>query len=102
MYAVISDRGRQYRASTGDRLTLDRAQAEVGATMEMPVLLLAEDAGIKVGSPTVAGAKAVCKVLAHRRGAKGVVGKYKRRKRNMRRKGFRHEHTIVEVVSISG
>jgi large subunit ribosomal protein L21 len=100
MYAVINDRGRQYRATTGDRLILDRSEAEVGSTIELPLLLLANEGGIKVGAPTVAGAKAVCKVVDHPRGEKGTVGKYKRRKRSMRRKGFRHEQTLVEVVSI--
>jgi large subunit ribosomal protein L21 len=102
MYAVINDRGRQYRAAPGERLTLDRSEAGVGTTLEMPVLLLADDSGIKVGAPVVAGAKAVCKVVAHERGDKGIVGKYKRRKHSRKRMGFRHEHTIVEVVSISG
>ncbi len=102
MYAVINDRGRQYKATAGVRLTIDRTEAEVGSTFELPVLLLASDAGVKVGAPAVPGAKAVCKVISHPRGEKGMVGKYKRRKRSMRRKGFRHEHSVVEVVSISG
>ncbi|MBA3684397.1 MAG: 50S ribosomal protein L21 [Planctomycetes bacterium] len=100
MYAVIDDRGRQYRATTGEKLTLDRSIADVGATIELPVLLLASDAGVQVGAPYVAGAKAVCKVIDHPRGEKITIGKYKRRKRNMKRRGFRHAHTVVEIVSI--
>jgi large subunit ribosomal protein L21 len=100
MYAVINDRGRQYRAAPGERLTLDRSEAVVGTTVEMPVLLLADESGVKVGAPVVAGAKAMCKVIAHERGDKGIVGKYKRRKHSRKRMGFRHEHTIVEVLSI--
>jgi large subunit ribosomal protein L21 len=102
MYAVILDRGRQFRATTGEKLTLDRNEIEVGGTVDMPVQLLADDSGVRVGSPYVAGAKAVVKVLAHQRGPKGIVGKFKRRKHSRRRHGFRAEHTIVEVVSISG
>lgn len=102
MYAVINDRGRQYRAAPGERLTLDRNEAEVGATVEMPVLLIADESGVKIGAPVVAGAKAVCKVVAHERGEKGIVGKFKRRKHSRKRMGFRHEHTIVEVVTITG
>ncbi len=102
MYAVIQDRSHQYRASAGDRLTIDRNQAEVGAMVEMPVLLLASDAGIKIGAPFVAGAKAVLKVVEHKRGEKIIIGKYKRRKHSLRRRGFRAEQTVVQVVSISG
>jgi len=102
MYAVILDRGRQFRATPGVKLTLDRNESEVGATVEMPVMLLADDSGVRVGAPYVSGAKAVVKVLAHERGTKGIVGKFKRRKHSRRRHGYRAEHTIVEVVSISG
>jgi large subunit ribosomal protein L21 len=102
MYAVIQDRGHQYRASAGDRLTIDRSQAEVGATVELPILLLANEAGVKVGAPFVAGAKAVLKVVEHKRGEKITIGKFKRRKHNLRRHGFRSEQTVVEVVSING
>lgn len=102
MYAVIHDRGHQYRAAQGDKLTIDRREVEVGTTVELPVLLIADTAGIKVGSPFVAGAKAVIKVLKHQRGEKGIVGKYKRRKHSRRRHGFRAEQTVVEVISISG
>ena len=103
MYAVIQDRNRQYRAAKGDKLTLDRAEAlEVGSTLELPVLLVADGASVKVGSPFVAGAKAIVKVLQHSLGDKITVGKYKRRKHvTNRRKGFRHQHTVVEVISIN-
>jgi len=101
MYAVISDRGRQYRAIPGQKLTLDRAEsAAVGSTLEVPVLLLADGATVKIGAPMVAGVKAVLKVLEHTRGDKGVLVKYMKRKRNLRRHGYRHDHTVVEVVSV--
>src|ERR1043165_932222 len=90
MYAVIQDRGHQYKAAPGARLTIDRSQAAVGATVELPVLLLANEAG----------AKAVLKVIEHQRGEKLTIGKFKRRKHNLRRHGFRSEQTVVEVVSI--
>lgn len=101
MYAVIQDRNRQYRAQPGDKLTLDRSQAEVGATLELPVLLVSDGAAVKVGAPFVAGAKATVKVLSHTEGDKIVVGKYKRRKHmTNRRKGFRAAQTVVEVTAI--
>lgn len=103
MYAVISDRNRQYRATPGARLELDLCSAEPGAVLELPVLLLADGAAVKIGAPFVAGATAKVKVLSHELGAKIIIGKYKHRKHmTNRRRGFRAEHTLVEVVSISG
>ena len=101
MYAVVVDRGRQYHAQAGDRLVLDRAEAEVGGHLELPVALYADGSNVQVGAPLVAGRKAVCKVLGHRRGAKGVYGFFRRRKDSRRRVGFRHDQTVVQVVSIA-
>jgi len=103
VYAVISDRNRQYRAAPGDRLTLDLSDAQPGAVLELPVLLVADGATVKVGTPFVAGATAKVKVVGTVRGAKIIIGKYKHRKHmTNRRKGFRSISTVVEVVSISG
>jgi large subunit ribosomal protein L21 len=101
MYAIIDDRGRQYRAAPGDKLTLDRSDAEVGSTLDAKVLLVADGATVKVGAPYVAGAKATLKVVSHTRGDKLIVSKYKRRKHNLRRNGHRSEQTVVEVVAIA-
>jgi large subunit ribosomal protein L21 len=100
MIAVIDDRGRQYRAQAGERLTLDRLDAEVGATLERSVLLTADGDNHQIGTPTVAGVTATLKVLAPSRGKKGTYGFFRRRKDSRRRVGFRHDHTTVEVVSI--
>jgi large subunit ribosomal protein L21 len=103
VYAVISDRNRQYRAAPGERLVLDLADAKPGAELELPVLLIADGASVKVGSPFVAGATAKVKVLSHGKGEKITIGKFKHRKHmTNRRKGFRAQLTTVEVVSISG
>ncbi len=103
MYAIIQDRNRQYRAEPGARLVLDRLEDKnVGDTVEVPVLLVADGAKVTVGSPFVAGAKAVLKIVEHTLGDKITVGKFKRRKHmTNRRKGFRHMHTLVEVASIA-
>ena len=97
---MIEDRGRQYRAVTGERLTLDRIDHEVGASFESPILLIADGSQVEVGAPRLEGKKAVLKVLSHQRGKKGIAGTFKRRKDSRRRIGFRHEHTVVEVVSL--
>lgn len=100
MYAVIEDRGRQYQAAPGERITVDRIDAEVGASVDAGVLLIADGDEVAVGAPRVAGKTAVLKVLRHTRGKKGIAGTFKRRKDSRRRVGFRHEHSVVEVVSI--
>ncbi len=101
MLAVVEDRGRQYRVEDGKRILLDRIEAEVGSEISLPVLLLDKDGDLTVGAPRVDGASVTCKVIAHVRGPKGIAGFFRRRKDSRRRIGFRHDHTAVEVVSIS-
>ncbi|MHC5067551.1 MAG: bL21 family ribosomal protein, partial [Planctomycetota bacterium] len=48
MYAVIEDRGNQFQAAPGARLTLDRLAAEPGASIEVPVLLIADGDTVEV------------------------------------------------------
>ena len=58
MYAVFRSGGKQYRASKGDRLRVEKLPAEDGATVEFDqVLLVGDGANVKVGSPLVKSAK---------------------------------------------
>lgn len=100
MYAVVEDRGQQYRVSTGDRVIIDRSPQAVGAELELPVLLLVDEGDPEIGKPYVAEKTARCKVVAHQRGRKGVAGTFKRRKDSRRRIGYRAEQTVIEVVAI--
>ena len=65
MYAVLKTGGKQYKVSEGDVIYVEKLVADVDSTVELTdVLAIAGDNGITVGSPTVEGAKVVCKVLA--------------------------------------
>jgi ribosomal protein L21 len=100
MYAIVQDRGHQYRVETGTRFTVDRSPAAVGETVELPVLFLKEGEDTQVGTPFT-GKTATCKVIAHPRGKKGVAGFFRRRKDSRRRVGFRADQTVLELVSIA-
>ncbi len=103
MYAVFRSGGKQYRASTGDRLRLERLDAGVGNTVSFDeVLLVGEGANIKIGSPLVEGGKIEGIVLAQGRGKKIEVVKFKRRNNYKRQYGHRQYFTEVEITSISG
>ena len=103
MYAVFKTGGKQYRASQGDRLRVERLEAEVGDTIEFDqVLLVGEGGDIKVGKPLVAGGKVAGTVTAQGRHPKIEVIKFKRRKNYKRQRGHRQQFTEVEITSISG
>lgn len=103
MYAVFRSGGKQYRASKGDRLRVEKLPAEDGTTVEFDeVLLVGEGANVKVGSPLVKGGKVKAKVLQTAKGNKVSVIKFKRRKNYLRNKGHRQWFTEVEVTGITG
>ena len=100
MFAIVETSGRQYRIETGQTLTVDRVDAEVGAEITLDRVLLVSGDDLKVGTPTVEGAKATAKVIAHEMGEKLITYKYKPRKRTRVRKGFRASLTTLEITDI--
>jgi large subunit ribosomal protein L21 len=103
MYAVFKTGGKQYRASQGDRLRIEKLDAEVGDSVEFDqILLVGQGSDIKVGAPLVEGSKIAAKVTAQGRGKKVEVIKFKRRKNYKRHHGHRQSYTEVEITSISG
>ena len=103
MYAVFRTGGKQYRASKGDLLRVERLDAEEGATVEFDqVLLVGEGTDVKLGSPLVSGSKVKATVKSQGRARKIKVLKFKRRKNYMRNKGHRQHFTEVEITSITG
>ncbi len=103
MYAVFRTGGKQYRASQGDRLKVERLEAEVGDSIEFDeILLVGSGADVRIGSPLVEGGKVAATVTAQGRGKKIEVVKFKRRKNYKRQYGHRQHYTEVEITSISG
>ncbi|MBM3879163.1 MAG: 50S ribosomal protein L21 [Verrucomicrobia bacterium] len=101
MYAVLETGGKQYRVSTGDRLTVERLGVEPGAAVTFDrVLLVNNDGQLAVGTPTVAGATVHAEVVEQKRGEKLVAWKMKRRKGYHRKVGHRQELTVVQVKEI--
>lgn len=82
-------------------MEVERLSAEEGSTIELDqVLLVASDDGIKVGEPTVEGAKVVAEVLGEDKQKKIIVFKYKPKVRYRRKKGHRQIHTRLAIKEI--
>ena len=101
MYAIIKSGGKQYRVEPGVVVALERLPGEVGSQVELDqVLLVSDGSTIKVGQPTVSGAKVISQIVAHTRGKKIDVFKFKRRKKYRRKTGHRQNLTEVRVAEI--
>lgn len=103
MYAVFRSGGKQYRASTGDVLRLEKIEAEEGATVEFDqVLLVGEGRDVKIGSPLLDGGLVSAKVLRQGKTRKVPVVKFRRRQNYLRQGSHRQFFTEVEITAIAG
>lgn len=103
MYAVIKTGGKQYRVAQGDRLRVEKLPGNVGDTVTLgEVLLVGSGDGVKIGQPTVSGAKVEAKILGQDRGEKVIIFKFRRRKNYRRKTGHRQPFTALEITGING
>jgi len=104
MYAIVEIQGQQFKAEANKFLYVHYLGegAANGSTIEFDRVLLAEtDGAVKVGAPTVEGAKVVCEVLENLvKGDKVIVFKKKRRKGYRRKNGHRQCFSKVLVKEV--
>ena len=100
MYAIVKTGGKQYRVERGQTLLVERLAAEQGASVALePILYRSEDAVFDAAS--LKKVKVTAKIVAHERGEKLRVFKFKPKRGYKRRTGHRQELTRIEVTDIS-
>jgi large subunit ribosomal protein L21 len=100
MYAVIDTGGKQARVEEGSVIAVERLKADVGSTVDLRVIFLADGDRILATADQVAGAAVTAEVLEHFKGEKQIVFKFKKRKGYKRTTGHRQQLTSVRIVSI--
>ncbi|MBU2575526.1 50S ribosomal protein L21 [Patescibacteria group bacterium] len=104
MFAVIKTGGKQYKVKKGDKLKVEKLDAEKDKSIDFDeVLLVADEKGedVKIGAPLVKGAKVSAKVLEQGRAKKIDVIKYKRKIRYKKKYGHRQLFTEVLIQAIT-
>jgi len=101
-YAVVETGGKQYLVKAGETLKVELLEGTAGSTIELTsVLALSDGKTLKVGTPTVPGAKVSAEIVEESvRGPKVVAFKKKRRKGYRRKVGHRQNKTVLRVASI--
>ena len=101
MYAIIESCGKQYKVAQGDVVFFEKLDAEVDKKVTFDnVVLVSDGEKIEIGNPYVKGFKVEGKVLAHGKGKKIIVFKYKPKKNYRRKQGHRQPYTKVEITAI--
>ncbi len=100
MYAIVKSGGKQYRVERGQKLLVERLPAAEGSDVTLePILYRSEEAVFDRDG--LARVKVSAKVIAHERGEKLRVFKFKPKRGYKRRTGHRQELTRIEVTDIS-
>ena len=101
MYAIIESCGKQYKVAEGDVVFFEKLDTEEGKKITFDKVILVSDEGkVEIGNPYVKGPKVEGKVVAHGKGKKIIVFKYKAKKNYRRKQGHRQPYTKVEITTI--
>ena len=102
MYAVIKTGGKQYRVEKGDKLKVEKLDAEAGKSVTLDeVVMVSDGKTVTTGAPMVAGASVKATVLEQMRNKKIVIFKKKRRHNYRRKAGHRQHQTVIEITDIA-
>ncbi len=98
MKAIFVTGGKQYMVEEGQEIFVEKLEGDVDSEIVFDEVLYVDG---KVGTPTVKGAKVVCKILKQGKQKKVLVFKYKPKKKYRKTQGHRQPYTKILIKSIS-
>ena len=98
--AIIETGGKQYVASEGAVLTIEKLDSKDGKITFDSVLLTDDGTKTTLGMPRVAGAKVTAEVIDEGRDDKVTVIRYRPKSRYFKRRGHRQPYTTVKILSV--
>ena len=100
MYAVVRTGGKQYRVKEGDLLKVEKLAQDVGAKVDLEVLLVGEGGDVKLGEPLVSGARVQAEVVSH--GKHRKLWHFRTQEEGWDRiRGHRQPYTELRITGIS-
>jgi large subunit ribosomal protein L21 len=101
MYAIVETGGKQIKVQVGDKIFVEKLDAEAGKDVTLDKVLFIGGEKAIVGSPYVKGATVVAKVEKQGQEAKLVILKYKSKNNYRRKAGHRQPYTCLVIKSIN-
>ena len=100
MYAIVKTGGKQYKVAPGDKLNVEKIDAEVGETVELAAICIVDGSSVVADPAEAAKTKVTAKILEQFKGEKQLVFKFKKRKNYQKLRGHRQLQTRIEIESI--
>lgn len=101
MYALVEILGKQYKATKGAALRVDKLDSEIGEKLEFDKVLAVSNSDKMVfGTPYVEGAKIIATLDEAVKDKKVKVFKFKRRKGYRKTQGHRQNYSMITIDEI--
>ena len=100
MYAIVKTGGKQYKVAPGDKLNIEKLDAEVGAKVELDAICVVDGSKVEADPAKAAATKVVAVILEQFKGEKQLVFKFKKRKNYKKLRGHRQNLTRVQIESV--
>lgn len=101
VYAIVKAGGRQEKVSVGDVVVIDKQEGEVGDTVTFPTLMLVDGDTVTTDPQALAGTTVKGEILAHTKGQKIRILKFKNKTGYRKRMGHRSKLTEVKITGIA-
>lgn len=100
MYAIVRAGGRQEKVAVGDTIEFNRVSGEPGSSLTLPAVLVADGDKLTTDAAALAKVTVSAEIIAHTKGPKIDILKYKNKTGYRRRMGHRQQLTQVRVTGI--
>jgi large subunit ribosomal protein L21 len=101
MYAIVKTGGKQYRVAEGDVIEVEKLVGDPGAAVSLSAVLLVDGDRLVTDAQQLAAVAVTGEVVAHTKGPKIRIHKFKNKTGYHKRQGHRQPLTQVKVTGIS-
>jgi len=101
MYAIVKTGGKQYKVAQGDVIEVEKLDGEPGDEVALPAVLLVDGEQVVTDRAALAKVAVAGQLVAHGKGPKIRIHKFKNKTGYHKRQGHRQRLTRVKVTGIS-
>jgi len=101
MYAIVKTGGKQYKVAEGDVIEVEKLVGGPGDAVTLSAVLLVDGDDLVTDAEQLAGSAVTGEVVAHTKGPKIRIHKFKNKTGYHKRQGHRQPLTQVKVTGIS-
>jgi large subunit ribosomal protein L21 len=101
MYAIVKTGGKQYKVAEGDVIEVEKLAGAPGDAVSLPALLVVDGEQLVTDAAALARVSVSGELVAHTKGPKIRIHKFKNKTGYHKRQGHRQPLTQVKVTGIS-